>query len=149
MPPHSSHLTQPLDVRCFSSLKPAYSREVESLIRHHIDHITKMEFPPAFKAAFNQSFTPANIYSAFRGAGLITLQPDAILSKLDLQLPTPTPPVAALVEALWQARTPSNVRELEAQSTLIRDRAQQHKSPSPASIIVAIKKSTASDWRGR
>jgi hypothetical protein len=34
-------------------LKRAYSREVESLIRHHINHITKLEFLPAFKAAFN------------------------------------------------------------------------------------------------
>ena len=33
---------------------------------------------------------------------------------------------------------PSNVGELEAQSTLIRDRVRQHKSSSPASIIEAI-----------
>jgi hypothetical protein len=136
MPPHSSHLLQPLDVGCFSPLKRAYSREVESLIRHHINHITKLEFLPAFKAAFNQSFTLANICSAFRGAGLVPLQPDVVLSKLDIQLRTPTP--AALTEAPWEARTPSNVRELEAQSTLIQDRVQRHKSSSPASIIEAI-----------
>ncbi|KAJ8112141.1 hypothetical protein OPT61_g5425 [Boeremia exigua] len=56
---------------------------------------------------------------------------------LDVQLRTPTPP-AALAEALWEARTPSNARELEAQSTLIRERVRQHKSLSPASIIEAI-----------
>ncbi|USP82162.1 hypothetical protein yc1106_09436 [Curvularia clavata] len=133
MPPHSSHLLQPLDVGCFSPLKRAYSREVESLIRNHINHITKLEFLPAFKAAFNQSFTSANICSAFRGAGL----PDTVLSKLDVQLRTPTPP-AALAEALWQACTPGNVRELEAQSTLISDRVRRHKSLLPASIIAAI-----------
>jgi hypothetical protein len=136
MPPHSSHLLQPLDVGCFSPLKRAYSREVESLIRHHINHITKLEFLPAFKTAFNRSFTPANICSAFRGAGLVPLQPDAVLSKLDVQLRTPTP--AALPEAPWEACTPSNVRELEAQSTLIRERVRRHKSSSPASIIQAI-----------
>jgi hypothetical protein len=65
MPPHSSHLLQPLDVGCFSPLKRAYSREIEALIRHHINHITKLEFLPAFKAAFNRSFTAANICSAF------------------------------------------------------------------------------------
>jgi hypothetical protein len=64
------------------------------------------------------------------------LQPDVVLSKLDVQLRTPTP--AALPEALWKARTPSNVRELEAQSTLIRERVRRHKSSSPASIIEAI-----------
>ena len=109
---------------------------MESLIRHHINHITKLEFLPAFKAAFDRSFTLANICSAFRGAGLIPLDPDAVLSKLDIQLRTPTP--AALPEAPWEACTPSNVRELEAQSTLIRERVRRHKSSSPASIIQAI-----------
>jgi hypothetical protein len=137
MPPHSSHLLQPHDVGCFSPLKRAYSREVESLIRHHINLITKLEFLPAFKIAFDHSFTSANICSAFRGAGLVLLQPDAVLSKLDVQLRTATPP-AAVTEALWEARTPSNARELEAQSTLIRERVRRHKSSSPASIIESV-----------
>ena len=97
MPPHSSHLLQPLDVGCFSPLKRAYSREIEALIRYHINYITKLKFLPAFKAAFERSFTSANICSAFRGAGLVPLQPDVILSKLDVQLRTPTP--VALPEA--------------------------------------------------
>ena len=53
-----------------------------------------------------------------------------------MQLRTPTP--AALPEVLWEACTPSNLRKLEAQSTLIRDRVRRHKSLSPASIIEAI-----------
>jgi hypothetical protein len=71
-----------------------------------------------------------------RGAGLVPLQPDVILSKLDVQLRTPIP--AALPEAPWEARTPSNLHELEVQSTLIRDRVRRHKSSSPVSIIEAI-----------
>jgi hypothetical protein len=73
MPPHLSYLLQPLDVGCFSPLKRAYSREIEALIRHQINHITKLEFLPAFKAAFTRSFTAANICLAFRGAGLVPL----------------------------------------------------------------------------
>jgi hypothetical protein len=91
----------------------------------------------AIKVAFDKAFTSTNICSAFRGAGLVPLQPDTDLSKLDVQLRTPTPP-AALTEALWEARTPSNVCELEAQSTLIRERARQQEDSSPASIIEAI-----------
>ena len=101
MPPHSSYLLQPLNVSYFSPLKRAYSREVESLIRNHINHITKLEFLPAFKAAFDQSFTLANICSAFQGAGLVPLQPDTILLKLNVQLRTPTTPaLPTLAEAL-------------------------------------------------
>jgi hypothetical protein len=48
MPPHSSHLLQPLDVGRFSPLKRAYSREIGALISHHINHITKLEFLAAF-----------------------------------------------------------------------------------------------------
>ncbi|KAI1676078.1 DDE superfamily endonuclease [Pyrenophora tritici-repentis] len=95
MPPHSSHLLQPLDVGCFSQLKRACSREVESLIRHHI----KLEFLPAFKAAFDRSFTPANIRSAFRSTGLVPPQQDVFLSKLNIKLRTSTTPTT-LVEAL-------------------------------------------------
>jgi hypothetical protein len=106
-------------------------------MRNHINHITKLEFLPAFKAAFDRSFTPVNIYSAFRGAGLVPLQPETVLSKLDVKLRTPTPP-AALTEALWEARTPSNARELEAQSSLTRERVRKHNSSSRVSIIEAI-----------
>jgi hypothetical protein len=53
-----------------------------------------------------------------------------------MQLRTPTP--TTLLEAPWEARTLSNVRELNAQSTLIRKRVRRHKSSSPASIIKAI-----------
>jgi hypothetical protein len=116
MPPHSSHLLQPLDVVSFSVLKRAYSCEIEALIRHYINYITEIGFLPAFKAAFERSFTSANICSAFRGAGLVPLQPDVVLSKLDVQLCTPTP--AAVEEAPCEARTPSNVRELDAQELI-------------------------------
>ncbi|RKK77815.1 hypothetical protein BFJ71_g16645 [Fusarium oxysporum] len=44
MPPHSSHLLQPLDVRCFSVLKQAYGREIEHRIRCSITYLSKTEF---------------------------------------------------------------------------------------------------------
>jgi hypothetical protein len=59
-----------------------------------------------------------------------------MLSKLDVRLRTLS--LATLPEALWEARTLSNVRELEAQSTLIRERVRRHKSSLLASIIEAI-----------
>lgn len=65
MLPHLSHLLQPLDVGYFLPLKRTYNCEIEALICHHINHITKLEFLPAFKAAFQQLFTSANICSAF------------------------------------------------------------------------------------
>jgi hypothetical protein len=87
MPPHSSHLLQPLDVGCFGPLKKAYGRETEQLIRRSITHISKTEFFPAFYAAFQATITEENIKGGFGGAGLIPSDPESVISKLDIQLP--------------------------------------------------------------
>jgi hypothetical protein len=113
MPPHSSHLLQPLDVGCFSPLKRAYGDQINSLVRSHINYITKLEFLPAFYAAYQQSITEKNICSSFQAAGLVLYNPEAVLSKLDVRLRTPPPPAAA-EEASWQSQTPSNAHELGA-----------------------------------
>ena len=55
-----------------------------------------------------------------------------MLSKLDVQLRTPTPPAPGTVA--WEAQTPRNAREMEAQSTLIRNCIQNHRG-SPASSL--------------
>jgi hypothetical protein len=73
MLPYLFYLLQPLNVSCFSPLKRAYSREIKALIRYYINYITKLKFLLAFKVAFKRFFTLANIYLAFRGAGLIPL----------------------------------------------------------------------------
>jgi hypothetical protein len=57
LPPHSSHLTQPLDVGCFSVLKRAYSRQIKMFIKAYINYITKVEFFLAFVAAYKESIT--------------------------------------------------------------------------------------------
>ena len=65
LPLHSSHLTQPLDVGCFSVLKKRYSTQIEYLVKAHITHVTKAEFFPAFRNAFLQTMTKENILSGF------------------------------------------------------------------------------------
>jgi hypothetical protein len=65
MPSHSSHLLQPLNVSCFSPLKRAYGDQISHLIRNSINHITKLEFLPAFYAAYKKSITKENICASF------------------------------------------------------------------------------------
>ena len=91
LPAHSSHLTQPLDVGCFSVLKRSYDKELEDFIKAHINHITKTEFLLAFKAVHFNTMTAENIKTGFRGTGLVPYDPQAVLSKLDVKLRTPTP----------------------------------------------------------
>ena len=55
--PHLSYLTQPLDIGYFNILKQAYSRQIETFIKAHINYITKVEFFLIFKAAFKELIT--------------------------------------------------------------------------------------------
>jgi hypothetical protein len=103
MPPHSSHLLQPLDVGCFAPLKKAYGCQAEKLMRNKISHVTKIEFLPCFIAAQNASITKSNILGGFRGAGLVPLNPEAVISKLNVRLRTPTPPT--IDDTPWVSKT--------------------------------------------
>jgi hypothetical protein len=91
MPPHLSHLLQPLDVACFSPLKRSYSDGISALARNHIHHISKETFLLAFKAAYELTFTKQNTRAGFKGARLVLFNPEAVLSKLNIRLRTPTP----------------------------------------------------------
>jgi hypothetical protein len=124
MPPHSSHLLQPLDVACFAPLKRLYGNAISALARSCIHYINKETFLPAFKAAFEKTFTAENICAGFRGAGLAPYNPEAVLSKLNVRLYTL--PSTTVEDGAWEAKTPRNAREIEAQSTLIKNRMQIH-----------------------
>jgi hypothetical protein len=137
MPPHSSHLLQPLDVGCFAPLKKAYGCQAEDLIRNRITHITKLEFLPCFEAACNAVFTSSNIQGGFRGAGLVPFDPQRVIMGLDVKLRTPSPPLPVNNEP-WQSQTPSNTLELQSQSTLIREKYKKQQGSSPSSVLSAL-----------
>ncbi|KAH5487729.1 hypothetical protein HBI31_142170 [Parastagonospora nodorum] len=138
MPPHSSHLLQPLNIGCFAPLKKAYRRQAEELMRNRITHITKLEFLPCFKRAFNAAITPSNIQGGFRGAGLVPFDPEQVILALDVRIRTPLLPTVE--DRPWQSQTPSNTLELGSQSTLVKARIQRHVDSSPTSIVEAFKK---------
>jgi hypothetical protein len=139
LPPHSSHLTQPLDVGCFSVLKRMYGREIEGFMKAHINHITKVEFLMAFKQAYQQSITVANAQAGFRGAGLIPFLPETVLEKLDVKLRTPTPTGPPSVDIdPWVSQTPHNPTDALSQTTLVRDRIARHQGSSPTPLFETV-----------
>ena len=135
MPPHSSHMLQPLDVACFGPLKQAFSKQNQNLIRNHIFHINKSTFMDAFKAAYFQSITPQNIQAGFRGSGLHPFNPEAVLSKLDPSFSSPDRPAS---HSSWYAKTPKTTQEVDQQATLIKKRLERHQSSSPSPIFEAL-----------
>lgn len=106
----------------------------------HINHITKVEFFLAFRAAYIASMTTNNIAGAFRGAGLVPFDPQAVLSRLDVKLRTPTPARSPAVGAeSWVSQTPHNPTEAISQSELVKSQISGHQGSSPTPIFSAVR----------
>jgi hypothetical protein len=136
LPPHSSHITQPLDVGCFGPLKWWYGDVLSKRMRWGTVHIDKTEFLSAFLEAFPKAFTTTNIEGGFRHSGLVPFNPEYVISQLDVHLRTPTPPT--IEPTTWQSQTPQNAVEFRCQTELIKTRITRHQDSSPTPILEAL-----------
>ena len=126
MPPHSSHLLQPLDVGCFAVLKRLYGRQIEGYMRNGLNHIDKADFLEAYYTAHIQSISLANIQSSFAATGLVPYDPERVLLKLNSQFKTPTPPSTSYANTPiqpWTFETPHNTAQLQLQANAIKHTA--------------------------
>ena len=79
MPPHSSHLLQPLDVSCFSVLKWSYRQAVETLMQAGINHVDKDDFLELYLQARLVPFSVTTVQSGFRATGLVPFDLEQVL----------------------------------------------------------------------
>lgn len=120
MPPHSSHLLQPLDVTCFAPLKRLYGQGIQKLIRNEIHFIGKKDFLHIYPAGHQQALSSSNIKSGFAATGLIPPSSEWVLSKLNIQQETATPSSTSHSELSFGAgKTPINIYQLEQQKKRI------------------------------
>jgi hypothetical protein len=120
-------------------LKRAYGRQIKTFIKAHINHITKVEFFLAFKAAYEQLITIQNAKAGFRGAGLVPFDPQVVISKLDVKLRTPTPTRPPSADANpWTSQTPRNPNDALSQTTLVKNRIARHQGSSPTPIFETV-----------
>jgi hypothetical protein len=82
LPPHTSHITQPLDIACFSPLKTAITSEIDAIFRNSVRRLLKVEWTSAYIRARARCFRPSTIESAFRKSSIYPLDPEIILSTL-------------------------------------------------------------------
>ena len=142
MPPHSSHLLQPLDVGCFSPLKRAYTKHLENTFRVGINHIDKLEFLDTYKQARPEVFTKNNILSSFGASGLHPFDPIRVLDRINAPLRTRTPEndpqQISTHSSPWDPKTPQTTRELQRQTKILADRlrTRSRSLSSPTRIIV-------------
>ena len=80
LPPHSSHLTQPLDVGVFGPFKNMYNRECATFMQKHPGLcITKYDIVSLTCSPYLKSLSPQNLISAFRKTGICPFDNKAIL----------------------------------------------------------------------
>ena len=139
MPPHSSHFLQPLNVSCFNSLKALYGKQIEQIMQQQITYITKEDFFDAFIPAFEASITPDNVRAGFRAAGLVPLDPESVISRLDPKPTTPSPPNSRPGTAkTWTPKTPSTAYDASKSSTTLKRKISTHQDSSSTHIFEVV-----------
>ncbi len=108
-------------------------------MRVGVNHINKSDFLPAYYVARIESLTSNTIRSGFGATGLVPYDPERVLSKLNTQLRTPTPPPPSTIEqAPWVPETPHNIQELEFQAKAIGDFVRRRTAGSSSPTDHAI-----------
>ena len=130
MPPHLSHLLQPLNISCFAPLKYYYGQKIQEMVQNGIHTIDKIDFLSIYAKIHHCAFSKANILSGFGAAGLVPFNPERMLAKLNIKkFKTLTPPSSSSSnQSFYLGKTPANLYELEKQKQQIHD--LQHQSLS-------------------
>ena len=65
---------------------------MSDLARIGYNHIDKLDFLADYPQAYIEAFQPETIRNSFTATGLTPINPERMLSKLNISLRTPTPP---------------------------------------------------------
>jgi hypothetical protein len=149
MPAHASHLLQPLDVGCFAVVKRAYGRFVSDLARQGYNHIDKFDFLDDYQRARLEAFQkPSTIQNSFAATGLVPIDAERVLSRLNISLRTPTPPDSrpSTSSSQFTPKTPRTVAQLYKQSSMLKgllNRRSQSRSQTPTPLLNQLVKGCA------
>jgi hypothetical protein len=116
-----------------------YRQQIERLIQNRVNYIDKQDFLEVYYTAYTETINQSNIYSSFAATGVVLYNPERVLSKLNTQLQTPTPPPATAIEqGPWVPETPYNTAQLELQSKAIKDyiKRRTKSPPSPTDLVL-------------
>ena len=122
LPPHSSHVLQPLDLGVFFPLKSCYRKIITDLA--HLDDaapVKKQRFLSAYNQSRIEALTERVLRSGWKASGLVPWNPDKGLNSSQVaqspetspkRLSTPPPSALRSGTTRIDVRTPSNSREL-------------------------------------
>jgi len=79
LPPHTTHLAQPLDRTCFNPLKKAWNEECQLYMAVNPGKkVNRYNFTEIFAKAWRKATTPSNIASVFRATGIFAFNRSVI-----------------------------------------------------------------------
>jgi hypothetical protein len=83
LPPHSTHVMQPLDVSIFGPLTAAYNRRLNDITPHLVGDIDKARFATIYAEARAATMTSTAARKAFTDSGIsLNPTPDKVLARL-------------------------------------------------------------------
>lgn len=132
LPPHTSHLPQPLDVAVFGPIKRALADETDQHARVNTGRISKVEWTTMFIKARQQAVRKKTILAGFRGAGLWPLSPISILSKLKAPPAQAQEPQKTGLDMTLLGSNPPDGTELCEANQVLLDLIVDVDMPSPA-----------------
>ena len=88
LPPHTSHILQPLDVVVFQPLKHHHAEAVFGAASTGDEAFKKQEFLFAFQGFHDKAFTKHNIIKSFAETGHIPYQPEKVYKKIGVPPPS-------------------------------------------------------------
>jgi hypothetical protein len=140
MPAHSSHILQPLDIGCFAVLKRIYGKLVDQKMRCGVNHIDKLDFLAAYPQARIDAFKLNTIKNSFKAAGIVPIDPEPVLIKLNIQLRTPTPlsERPSSRSSIYYPTTPANITDLAKHAKSAKEllKYRSESPPTPTKQVV-------------
>ena len=103
LPPHSTHITQPLDAGIFQLMKHYHSEVVGNAIRLGDVDFNRLDFLAASNQFHSLAFKPFNIKSNLENTSLIPYNPEIVLEKI-----RPPPPSEEFFDSSPSSIPPAN-----------------------------------------
>ncbi|KJZ70664.1 hypothetical protein HIM_09937 [Hirsutella minnesotensis 3608] len=136
LPPHLTHLLQPLDVVVFQPLKHYHAKAVDLAVRDGCTDITKVEFLDFIQDVRKKTFRHRTILSAFRKTGIVPFNQDAVLSVMRARKNrTPSPKVDSALQSS-PFDTPVTLRQMHKTASHLEDCLITAEDCDDASILL-------------
>ena len=78
LPPHLTHLLQPLDLSVFKPMKSAWDAATSDFVRRERRAIARRDFPGLLHTVWRKGYKEENAVKGFEKAGIIPFNPDVI-----------------------------------------------------------------------